>query len=111
MSGLRRAAGASCRPLLAIAVVAHATLAVLAVAAALLKLASLPPCPAVAAASPARDLAGSLEARITQLEDRRPPEPRLARGRLLGTAGNLTVLMAAGLCCARLSQALPAGML
>jgi beta-lactamase regulating signal transducer with metallopeptidase domain len=80
-------------------------------AGALLKLASRPACPAISAASPAGDAGGSLEARIAQLEDRRPARPRLARGRLLATAGNLTVLMAAGLCCAGLSQALPAGVL
>jgi Zn-dependent protease with chaperone function len=80
-------------------------------AGALLKLASLPACPAVAAASPAGDAAGSLEARVAQLEDRRPARPRLARGRLLATAGNLAVLMAAGTCCMGLSQALPGGVL
>jgi Zn-dependent protease with chaperone function len=80
-------------------------------AGALLKLASLPPCPAVAAASPASDPAESLEARIAQLEDDRLAPPRLAAGRALATAGGLVVLAAAGLCCVGLSQALPAGVL
>ena len=80
-------------------------------AAALLKLASLPPCPAVAAASPAGDPAGSLEARVAQLEGGHPPQPRLARGRMLASGGGLAVLAAAGMCCAGLSQALPAGVL
>jgi hypothetical protein len=83
-------------------------------AAALLKLASLPRCPAVAAASPAGDPAGSLEARVAQLEDRQPPRPRLAPGRMLASAGGLAVLAAAGMsgmCCAGLAQALPGGVL
>jgi Zn-dependent protease with chaperone function len=80
-------------------------------AGALLKLASLPACPAVAAASPAGDPNGSLEARVAQLEQRRPARPRLAATRILGTAGSLTVLGAAGLCCAGLAATLPGGML
>ena len=42
-------------------------------AGALLKLASMPACPAIAAASPAGDGPRSLEARVTQLEAGRPP--------------------------------------
>jgi Zn-dependent protease with chaperone function len=80
-------------------------------AGALLKLAALPACPAVAAASPAGDRAGSLEARIAQLEQGRPARPRLAAGHVLGTTGGLMVLAAAGLCCMGLSAALPAGVL
>jgi len=80
-------------------------------AGALLKLAALPACPAVAAASPAGDPAGSLEARVAQLEHGHPARPRLAAVRALGTAGGLTVLAAAGLCCVGLATALPGGML
>ena len=80
-------------------------------AGALLKLAALPACPAVAAASPAGDPAGSLEARVAQLEHGRPARPRLAAGRVVGTAGGLMLLAAAGLCCVGLSAALPAGVL
>jgi beta-lactamase regulating signal transducer with metallopeptidase domain len=80
-------------------------------AGALLKLAALPGCPAVAAASPAGDPAGSLEARVAQLENDRPARPRLSASRVLATAGGLLVLAAAGLCCVGLSQALPAGVL
>ncbi len=80
-------------------------------AGALLKLASLPSCPAVAAASPAGDPAGSLEARVAQLEGERAPRPRLAPGRMLASGAGLAVLAAAGMCCAGLSQALPAGVL
>ena len=80
-------------------------------AGALLKLAALPACPAVAAASPERNPAGSLEARVTQLEQGRPARPRLAAGRALASAGGLMLLAAAGLCCVGLSAALPAGVL
>jgi beta-lactamase regulating signal transducer with metallopeptidase domain len=80
-------------------------------AGALLKLAALPACPAVAAASPAGDPAGSLDARVAQLENGRPARPRLSASRVLATAGGLMVLAAAGLCCVGLSQALPAGVL
>ncbi len=80
-------------------------------AGALLKLARLPSCPAVAAASPAGDPAGSLEARVAQLEGGHPTRPPLAPGRLLASGGGLAVLAAAGLCCAGLSQALPGGVL
>jgi Zn-dependent protease with chaperone function len=80
-------------------------------AGALLKLAALPACPAVAAASPASDPTGSLEARVAQLENGRPARPRLSASQVLATAGGLTVLAAAGLCCVGLSQALPAGVL
>jgi len=78
-------------------------------AGALLKLASLPACPAAAAAGPDRDSPGSLEARVAQLEEGRPPRLRLARPRVLGTAGVVAVLTAAGGCCAALSQLLPGG--
>ena len=78
-------------------------------AGALLKLASLPACPAAAAAGPDRDSPGSLEARVAQLEGGRPPRPRLTPPRVLGTAGVVAVLTAAGACCAALSQLLPGG--
>jgi len=80
-------------------------------ASALLKLAALPACPAVAAARPAGDPAGSLEARVAQLEHGRPARPRLAMSRALATAGGLAVLAAAGLCCAGLAAAIQGGML
>ena len=78
-------------------------------AGALLKLASLPAGPAAAAAGPAPDAPGSLEARIAQLEGGRTPPLRLTRPRVLGTAGIVAVLTAAGACCAALSQLLPGG--
>jgi beta-lactamase regulating signal transducer with metallopeptidase domain len=78
-------------------------------AGALLKLASLPACPAAAAAGPAPDSPGSLEARVAQLEEGRPPRLRLTRPRVLGTAGIVAVLTAAGACSAALSQLLPGG--
>ncbi|HEY5990247.1 MAG TPA: M56 family metallopeptidase [Streptosporangiaceae bacterium] len=80
-------------------------------AGALLKLAALPACPAVAAASPAGDPAGSLQARVAQLEQGRPARPRLAAGRALATAGGMTVLAPACLCCVGLAAALPGGLL
>lgn len=80
-------------------------------AGALLKLASMPACPAVAAASPAGDAARSLEARVAQLEAGRPPRQRPAVSRLLASAATLTLLAAAGTCCAALSQVLPGGVL
>jgi Zn-dependent protease with chaperone function len=80
-------------------------------AGALLKLASLPPCPTVAAASPAGDPAGSLEARVAQLEEGHSPRPRLGPGRMLASGGGLAVLVAAGVCCVGLSQALQGGVL
>jgi Zn-dependent protease with chaperone function len=80
-------------------------------AGALLKLASLPACAAVAAASPAPDAPGSLEARVAQLENGRPPRQRLALLRLLATAGGLAVLAVASMCCVAMSQFLPGGML
>jgi Zn-dependent protease with chaperone function len=80
-------------------------------ASALLKLASAPPCPALAAARPARDDQGSLEARVAQLEGSRLRRPRPALGRLLASGGTLTLVMLACLCCAALSQALPGGLL
>jgi len=78
-------------------------------AGALLKLASLPACPAAAAAGPDRDSPGSLEARVAQLEGGRPPRPRLTPPRVLGTMGIVAVLAAAGGCSAALSQLLPGG--
>jgi Zn-dependent protease with chaperone function len=78
-------------------------------ASALLKLASLPACPAAAAAGPAPDSPGSLEARVAQLEGGRPPRLRLTPPRVLGTAGIVAVVAAAGGCCAALSQLLPGG--
>jgi len=80
-------------------------------AGALLKLASLPASPALAAARPPGDEPGSLEARVDQLEGTRPQRPRRALGRLLGSGGVLTVVMAASVCCAGLAQALPGGLL
>ncbi|HLQ56896.1 MAG TPA: M56 family metallopeptidase [Streptosporangiaceae bacterium] len=78
-------------------------------AGALLKLASVPACPAVAAAGHADDPAGSLEARVTQLEHGRPARPRLGRTRIAATAGGMALLTAAGMCCAALSQVIPGG--
>ena len=78
-------------------------------AGALLKLTSLPACPAAAAAGPDRDSPGSLEARVAQLEGGRPPRPRLTPPRVLGTMGIVAVLAAAGGCSAALSQLLPGG--
>jgi Zn-dependent protease with chaperone function len=78
-------------------------------AGALLKLASLPARPAAAAAGPALDAPGSLEARVAQLEGGRPPRLRLTPPRMLGTAGIVAVLTVAGACCAALSQLLPGG--
>ena len=80
-------------------------------AAALLKLATLPASPALAAASPADDAEESLEARVAQLEHGSPPRPRPALGRILASAGCLALLTAAGTCCVGLSQALPGGVL
>ena len=80
-------------------------------AGALLKLAALPACPAIAAASPAGDPAGSLEARVAQLEHGPPARPRLATSRALATAGGLAVLAGAGLCCVGLAAALQGGTL
>jgi Zn-dependent protease with chaperone function len=80
-------------------------------AAALLKLASLPACPAVAAASPAEDQPGSLEARVAQLEDGRPPRQRLTALRVLASGGALIWLAAAAVCCAAMAQVLPGGVL
>jgi Zn-dependent protease with chaperone function len=76
-------------------------------AGALLKLAALPACPAVAAARPPGEEPGSLEARVVQLEDGRPPRQRLASLRLLATAGVLAELAIAAVCCAAMSQILP----
>ena len=80
-------------------------------AGALLKLASRPACPAIAAASPAGDGPRSLEARVTQLEAGRPPRQRPAVSRLLASAGTLALLAPASLCCAAMSQFLPGGVL
>jgi len=80
-------------------------------AAALLKLAARPVCPAIAAASPVGDGPRSLEARVAQLERGRPPRQRPAVSRLLASAGTLAVLAAASLCCAAMSQILPGGVL
>lgn len=80
-------------------------------AAALLKLAARPACPAIAAASPTGDGRRSLEARITQLERGHPLRQRLAVSRLLASAGTLAVLSVASLCCAAMSQILPGGVL
>jgi beta-lactamase regulating signal transducer with metallopeptidase domain len=80
-------------------------------AGALLKLASMPACPAIAAASPAGDAPRSLEARVTQLEAGRPPRQRPAVSRLVTSAGALAILAPASLCCAAMSQFLPGGVL
>ena len=80
-------------------------------AGALLKLASRPACPAVAAASPARDEPRSLEARVSQLEAGRPPGQRPAVSRLLASAGTLSLLVPASMCCLAMSQFLPGGLL
>jgi Zn-dependent protease with chaperone function len=80
-------------------------------AGALLKLAAMPACPAVAAASPAGDGRRSLEARVAQLEAGRPPRQRPAVSRLLASGGELALLAPASLCCAAMSQFLPGGLL
>ena len=80
-------------------------------AGALLKLASMPTCPAVASASPADGGSGSLEARVAQLEAGRPPRQRPAVSRLLASAGTLSLLLLASLCCVALSQLAPGGLL
>jgi Zn-dependent protease with chaperone function len=80
-------------------------------AGALLKLAALPACPALAAARPPGEELGSLEARVVQLEEGRPSRQRLASLRLLATAGVLAELAIAAGCCAAMSQILPQGML
>jgi Zn-dependent protease with chaperone function len=80
-------------------------------AAALLKLARLPACPAVAAASPAGDPPGSLEARVAELEDGRAPRQRLTALRVLASGVCLIFLAAAAMCCAALSQVVPGGVL
>src|SRR5262249_58167640 len=64
-------------------------------AAALLKLAAMPACPAIAAAGSAGDERRSLEARITQLERGRPLRQRLAVSRLLARAPTPPFLPAA----------------
>ena len=80
-------------------------------AGALLKLASMPACPAVAAANPEGNGSRSLEARVTQLEAGHPPRQRPAVSRLLASAGTLSLLAPAAMCCAALSQFLPGGLL
>jgi Zn-dependent protease with chaperone function len=76
------------------------------VAGALLKLATRPARPAVAAASPAGDESGALEARVAQLEAGRPPRQRPSVSRLAASGGTLALLAAAGMCCAALSGGL-----
>jgi Zn-dependent protease with chaperone function len=78
---------------------------------ALLKLASLSACPALAAARPGGDEARSLEARVAQLEGARPGRPRPALGRVMASGGTLAVVTVACMCCVGLSQALPGGLL
>jgi hypothetical protein len=80
-------------------------------AGALLKLASVPTCPAIAAANPEGNGSRSLEARVTQLEAGRPPRQRPAVSRLLASGGTLSLLAPAAMCCAALSQLLPGGLL
>jgi Zn-dependent protease with chaperone function len=80
-------------------------------AGALLKLAAMPARPAVAAASPAGDGRRALEARVAQLEAGRPPRQRPAVSRLVASAGALSLLAPASLCCAAMSQFLPGGLL
>lgn len=80
-------------------------------AGALLKIASAPTCPAVAAAGAAGQRPGSLEARVTQLEAGRPLRQRPAASRLVASAGTLSLLAPAFLCCAALAQLLPGGSL
>lgn len=78
-------------------------------AGALLKIASAPACPAVAAAGAAGQRPGSLEARVSQLEAGRPLRQRPAASRLVASAGTLSLLAPAFLCCAALAQLLPGG--
>ena len=80
-------------------------------AGALLKLASMPACPAAAAATPAGDRPQSLEARVAQLESGRPPRWRPAVSRMLASAGTLSLLVPASMCCLAMSQFLPGGVL
>jgi Zn-dependent protease with chaperone function len=80
-------------------------------AGALLKIASAPTCPAVAAAGAAGRRPEALEARVTQLEAGRPVRHRPAASRLVASAGTLSLLAPAFLCCAALSQLLPGGSL
>jgi beta-lactamase regulating signal transducer with metallopeptidase domain len=80
-------------------------------AGALLKLASMPACPAAAAASPAGDGPRSLEARVAQLEAGRPPRQRPAASQMLASAGTLSLLVPASMCCLAMSQFLPGGLL
>ena len=80
-------------------------------AGALLKLAGMPTCSAVAAANPEGNGPRSLEARVTQLEAGRPPRQRPTVSRLLASAGTLSLLAPAAMCCAALSQLLPGGLL
>ena len=80
-------------------------------AGALLKLASMPACPAAAAANPAGDGPESLEARVAQLESGRPPRRQPAVSRMLASAGTLSLLVPASACCLAMSQFLPGGLL
>lgn len=76
-------------------------------AGALLKVASTPTYPALTAAGAAGQRPGSLEARVTQLEAGRPLRQRPAVSRLVASAGTLSLMAPAFLCCAALSQLLP----
>ena len=80
-------------------------------AGALLKLASMPACPAAAAANPAGDGPESLAARVAQLESGRPPRRQPAVSRMLASAGTLSLLVPASMCCLAMSQFLPRGVL
>lgn len=80
-------------------------------AGALLKVASTPAYPALTAAGATGQRPGSLEARVTQLEAGRPLRQRPAISRLVASAGTLSLLAPAFLCCAALSQVLPGGSL
>jgi hypothetical protein len=72
-----------------------------ALAGALLELAPAPAGSLAAAANPP----GTLDARIAQLEHRRPHRPRLRAAAALATLGNAAVLAAAGTCCLTLTTA------
>jgi Zn-dependent protease with chaperone function len=76
-------------------------------AGALLKVASTPPWPTLAAPGATGQRPGSLEARVAQLEAGRPLRQRPAISRLLASAGTLSLLAPAFLCCAALSPLLP----
>lgn len=80
-------------------------------AGALLKVAGTSTYPALTAAGATGQRPGSLEARVTQLEAGRPLPQRPAISRLVASAGTLSLLAPAFLCCAALSQLLPGGSL